>query len=441
LRLFALQYLERGDKNRFVKRFKSADEFDLALFERAKREFQTLARTFSMITTFLNTAIPLEGREDPRPVNYGFHSYSDLFNARQLLCLASVLEAISSIENTAIQESLLLAFSDSLASNNMLCYYAFDYDKVTPLFGLHGYNMVTRPVENNGWGAPLGRGTFKNCVAKMLKGLRGMSSYDWSSVENKRAGNCFPELPASDSSDLPRPASTGRHYVDLRRASARQIQLPDNSIDLILTDPPYFDNLNYGEMSDFYYAWLRPILKNRYPQEFQPLNCVGMVDRIHGNGDQESLDRFRNGLVQVFSECNRVLREAGIMALTFHHKRREPWSALVEALNQAGFTVIQLVPLRSEGRSGFHSAPGNLKWDAVLVCRPSASGPCLCIETGKADAIHLLKKWERQLGKVVGGPSEEDWRSLGFAVDCFLNQSILRERLGNIPICSQGGES
>ena len=86
---------------------------------------------------------------DKRPISYGFHRYAELFNSRQLLCLATILRTILNVKEDSLQELLLLAFSDSLASNNMMCYYAFDYDKMTPLFGLHGYNVVTRPVENN----------------------------------------------------------------------------------------------------------------------------------------------------------------------------------------------------------------------------------------------------------------------------------------------------
>lgn len=221
--------------------------------------------------------------------------------------------------------------------------------------------------------------------------------------------------------------------VDLYRASADQTMLLDNSIDLILTDPPYFDNLNYGEMSDFFYAWLRPILNQRYPEEFEPINCVGMADRIHGNGDPQSLSHFCNGLTKVFSECKRVLKDSGIMALTFHHRREEPWLALSEALIQAGFTIVQVIPVRSEGRSGFHSAPGNLKWDVVFVCRPSTSN--VRAHQGKGlDAEHTLEKWKKDLMELDGSPSEDDWRSLELAIKCMARHmtSIKNENVGVI---------
>jgi len=240
-KLFALQYLELDKQHRLVKLFKRASEFDLTLFDVAKREFSTIVKTFPEIQSFLSTVIPLEGREDKRPINYGFHHYAELFNARQLLCLTNILRAILDIQENSLQELLILAFSDSLASNNMMCYYAFDYDKITPLFGMHGYNMVTRPVENNVWGISLGRGTFKNCFSKILKGLRYMrnsgspNGFGQSGAGGKRNDSNGVEMNSSrlDTAILPKLST-----VDLYRASADQTMLLDTSIDLILTDPP-----------------------------------------------------------------------------------------------------------------------------------------------------------------------------------------------------------
>jgi putative DNA methylase len=422
-KLFALQYLEPGKHRNPLKVFKKASQSDLTLFQVAEREFSVVIETFPAIQSLLNTAIPLEGREDRRPINYGFHHYAELFNARQLLCLTNILKAILDIQDNSLQELLLLAFSDSLASNNMMCYYAFDYDKLTPLFGMHGYNMVTRPVENNVWGTSLGRGSFKNCFTKVLKGLSYMrnSGFSQSGVIVKRNGSDGVEMNSSgsDAAILHKLSA-----VDLHRVSADQTMLSDNSIDVILTDPPYFDNLNYGEMSDFFYAWLRPFLNQRYPEEFKPINCVGITDHIHGNADPQSLLHFRNGLTKVFSECKRVLKDSGIMALTFHHRRDEPWLALSEALAQAGFTIVQVVPVRSEGRSGFHSAPGNLMWDAVLVCRPSISNVRIHPKEG-LDVEYTLKEWKEDLMELEGSPSEDDWRSLESAIKCMARHITL----------------
>lgn len=418
--LFALQYLESGDQNRLVKRFKKADEFDQVLFRMAEGQFSSVAQTFPVIKTFLDTFIPSEGRNDPRPISYGFIRYAELFNGRQLFCLGTILKAILNVKEEPLRELLLLAFSDSLASNNMMCYYAFDYDKLTPLFGLHGYNVVTRPVENNVWGTSLGRGTFRNCYAKMVKGLHYMRNTGRGDSSSQPYAGAKNNDPSGGEANRLSSAAAGllqELTIDLRRASGDNTRLTAHSVDLILTDPPYFDNLHYGEMSDFYYAWLSPVLNGRYPEEFRPPDCVTIADRIHGNGDPDSVVHFKTGLAQVFSECKRVLKEEGIMALTFHHRREEAWLALYEALTEAGFRIVEVVPVRSEGRSGFHSSPGNLKWDAVIVCRPSTLGP-LSHQKQEFDVQHRLRQWKQELMELDGCPSEDDWRSLGLAVKC-----------------------
>lgn len=418
--LVALQYLDYTSQGKLVKQLKRADELDRELFSIAELELSSAVEAFPAIQSFLNTPIPSEGREDPRPINHGFHRYAELFNARQLLCLSTILREILKIEESAVQELLLMAFSDSLASNNMMCYYAFDYDKLTPLFGLHGYNMVTRPVENNVWGTSLGRGTFRNCFTKTLKGLRHMRNSGASIFSGQLQIQGKDNNSNAATVEGQRSIATGifeSPAIDLHRASAHEIGLADHSIDVILTDPPYFDNLNYGEMSDFYYAWLRPILHERYPEEFQPSDCVVIDDRIHGNGDPNSIHDFCTGLTRIFSECKRVLKDTGILALTFHHRREEPWMALSEALIQAGFTVVQVVPVRSEGRSGFHSSPGNLKWDAVLVCRPSSVEAGLPGEN-EHEINYRLRQWHQDLAGLDEGPSADDWRSLELALRC-----------------------
>ena len=397
VKLFALQYLERNHRGGIVKRFKRADQTDQALFRKAEEDLSATVAALPAIQVFLSRSIPLRDREDDRPVSQGFVKYADLFNARQIGCLAAILRAIVGVRDVAAREQLVLAFSDCLASNNMLSYYAFDYDKVTPLFGLHGYSVPTRPVENNVWGAALGRGTFRNCYAKVVAGLEYMS------------GSCHStHRPQTDA---------GPSVVDVRRGSGEKSGLKSKSIDLILTDPPYFDNLNYGEMADFYYAWLRPILMHDYPREFAPLDCVTIQERIRGNGDEDAVSRFTEGLARVFAECRRVLKKDGLMALTFHHRRREPWQALHTALTEAGFAIVQITPVRSEGRGGFHSSPGNLKWDVVIVCRPLARSNSLC-KSKFIDPQQRFEEWRTELGDVEGGPSQNDWRSLELALNC-----------------------
>ena len=146
--------------------YKSADEDDIQLFEKAKNEFE--ARKPELL--FPRREIPTEGRSDPRPVNHGYTHFHLMFNERQLLCLSTLLSEILKIEDENVREFMLLAFSDCLDTNNIFCKYETNYQKISLLFGLNAYHPIERYAENNVWGTKFGRGSFTKCFEKMRRG-------------------------------------------------------------------------------------------------------------------------------------------------------------------------------------------------------------------------------------------------------------------------------
>lgn len=404
--LFAIEYLDKEKNGKPITRFRQATVSDHELFLSAEKESEKLDINYPWMEPFLQAEIPKDGRKDIRPINYGFRRYADLFNSRQLLSLAFIGDAIYSLPDQPERDLLLLALSDSLASNNMLCSYAFDYKKLTPLFGIHGYQVVTRPVENNVWGTLRGRGSFSSCYRKVKRGILSKSQI---SVTK----NSTPSL-ALQPEHLESPQIS--KVEGFQRRDARTTLLSDNSVDIILTDPPYFDNLNYGELSDFFYQWLKPLLQARFSAEMEPPNTLNISESLTAaqNG-RTTLQAFSNGLREVFVDCYRILKHSGLMIFTFHYKNGKAWGAVTQALRKSGFGVTAVSPVRSEGRSGFHSSPGNLRWDAVLVCRKKEwfSEPC---DWPKFDFMEQLEKWHEILDGRDGEPSTADWMSLGMAL-------------------------
>ncbi|MCX7682031.1 MAG: DNA methyltransferase [Anaerolineae bacterium] len=354
--------------------FKRVDADDLARWELAKAEFER--RKESLL--FPRQAIPVEGRSDPRPVNHGYTHFWQMFNERQLLCLSMLLERILDIPVQNIRELMLLAFSDCLDANNMFCKYEIAWHKVSLFFGLHAYHPIERPAENNVWGTVFGRGTFTRCFEKVrrakvycqrpyerLVDLRGKRYTKWTGGE-RIAGylvDSFDQLVATDQAVL------------LRCQSAEDLSfLPDQSVDAIITDPPYFDNVQYSELADFFYVWLRLALKDSYPW-FQP-ELSGRPDEIVQN---EKLGKttafFKEGLQRIFAACHRVLKDDGLLVFTFHHNQRWAWEGMAQLLLDAGFYVSATPVVRSEGKSGFHSSKGNIRYDCVLVCRKQPAPP------------------------------------------------------------------
>ncbi len=341
-RMFALEVLPDGSDKRVYKR---VDQQDLALYRRASLEWRKISSNRITVPT---ETIPVRNRSDKRPVSMGYRRYRDLFNDRQLLCLATLARAIKQVKPPKLRAFLALAFSDCLAANNMLCFYAFDYQKLTPLFGVHAYHRVIRPVENNVWGAELGRGSFEKCYYKVIRGKQYAAKpfeyrYERKTKRPKQvitgesvAPKMFARVPNKHLAEA---------YGVLLNRSSEDLQVIDSkSIDLILTDPPYFDNLPYSELSDFYHVWLKRLSLHSYPGQTDtrtPLDKSLYVRPRARRLDAEH-ERFSRGLASVFRECYRGLKDAGIVVFTFHHNNPLAWRSLGSAVLDALPMCFQL---------------------------------------------------------------------------------------------------
>lgn len=392
--LFALQVIDAAGKVHF----KKADDADLAIFDTARRLWSGGGKNNSFVPDEL---IPTAGRSDPRPICFGYRRYRDLFNERQLLALSLIAHAIADLPNGAPKELLATAFSDCLASNNMFCYYAFDYDKLTPLFGLHAYHKVTRPVENNVWGSIRGRGSFEKCYKKLLRAKEFATSpfeYRYSrrgQAIRVRTGESI-NVDITSEIDVHNGRSSG---VLLNTSSEHLGRIQGKSIDLILSDPPYYDNLAYSELSDFYHVWLKRLQLPSYAGNDRAQTPISESLYVGSRNSRPDRDHavYQSGLCRILRECNRILKDDGIMIFTFHHRSEAAWRALGNALIHAHFRVTNVFPIRSEGTSQFHSSAGNLKWDAVFCCR-KRKGDSSGRQSNCADrAIKLTNAWSKKL--------------------------------------------
>jgi len=354
--LFALEYLAADGRRGFA----VASAADQALYRRAADEWQGVGDELPVP----DASIPSEGRSDSRPLLYGYRRYREMFNPRQLFCLGTVAAEIRRTRDVEVRKALALAFSHCLASNNMFCNYAFGYRRLAPLFSVHSFRKISRPVEGNVWGLREGRGTFCNAVRAVLAGQEYMRHPFEYRYQHRSKPTRVPI-------GLAGRAALGASVRILNQSSADLPSIPSGSIDLILTAPPYFNNLSYSELSDFYHVWLREVLGSHYlghRSAHTPLGQSLYGGRREGDGEGATgTDRFQATLSQVFRECWRVAKDR--MVFTYHHQSPDAWRCLAQALLAADFDVIDVFPVRSEGRSGLHNYTGTIKWDSVLVCR------------------------------------------------------------------------
>jgi adenine-specific DNA methylase len=428
-RLFAVEYEAENKDGKLCRYYKSADDYDIELYEKANRKL----KEFSEELWYPKFEIPLEDRSDPRPINHGYKYYFQLFNSRQLLCLSLLWKEIVKINDIQTREYLMLSFSDALTCNNLLCRYASGYQKLTPLFGLHAYDVVSRPVENNVWGSKYGRGSFIKCVNKMIKGKKyGDRPYELR-YDTDKPERVYTEekITSNVTTDLAK-----WNFVEskclLNKSALILNSLKSSSIDLILTDPPYYDNLSYSELSDFFYVWLREYLpkdENRISDVSTPYKTALYVNGITDR------DRFIFELSSIFSQCRRVLKENGLMVFTFHHRKAQAWEALAKALWEANIKITNVFPVRSEGKSGFHSTIGTIKWDSVLICRPKESDILTADDTGFTSILQTrLEVWENLLKGLQLDFQWIDALSLGYSlgVQLALTRAMDNEQLGNL---------
>lgn len=365
-RLFAILAL-RPDGNKVY--LPTRDE-DLALF--AKAEARLKAEVLPLPTLAVRP-----GHNTDQARGYNYTHWRDFFNARQLLCLGLLLNAILEIEDEAVQEQMLCLFSSALEFNNLFCSYKGEgTGAVRHMFSNHILKPERVPLENSVWGTDKSSGTFSTLFeSRLIRAKQYLDQPFEIAFENdlfgQRTGTR--KIIASDPIQAQHVASwdelqtTDRGLMILNGDSSR-LPIPDGSIDAVITDPPYFDFVHYSELSDFFFAWLSPVLKFRHLY----FNRADSSDK--GEVQHKDPHEFSKQLACVFSECCRVLKDDGVLAFSFHHSRAEGWAAIHKAITSAGLAVVAAHPVHAELRASSpkSAAKEPISLDAILVCKKRA---------------------------------------------------------------------
>jgi adenine-specific DNA methylase len=363
------------------KGYKSVTKFDRERFSEASNE---LGAKWDDLP--FPTQERYKGSSD-RARNHGYETYDQMFNDRQLLCLSKILKAIGDIEDQNIKEFLLLAFSSATEFNNMLCEYNRTANKLEGVYKRHTILSRHQPIENNIWGTAYGRGTFSGEFDKMRAGKSFCTNPYEKYVENgetkQRDGvGKIEGYFTDDPSHLGEPVDgvDGATYnVHLRCGTSEYLPIDDQSVDAVITDPPYYDNVMYAEVADFYYVWLKQVLEDEYDHftaELTPKASEIVSDPAKNVETYRDEDHFITGLTNVFAESQDKLKDEGIMAFTFHHKETEGWSSVLRSVLDAGFYVTALYPIRGEMRGSTHiHDKANIEYDMIVVCRKREEDP------------------------------------------------------------------
>lgn len=362
-RMIAIEYICGTCRGRL---YKVPDTDDVAKLESIQAELDKNRDKFVIPKQKI-----LNGDSSVRWRTHNFEYYYEVFNSRQLLAFNYLLEGIRSIPDEDYQNAFITIFSNSLEYNNMMTPYNYPHRKLHHLFNYHAMPLTTTPVENSVWGIDNdGAGTFVNCYNRYLLAKKYCQTpFDKFKDKNGEIQTIFSEEVISadiveNFSDL---QNTGRGALLLCGNSANLDQLPDKSIDFVITDPPYYDSIHYSELSNFFYVWLKNIVNHDYfIAEHVPIDDEAIVNDTMDKGENE----YQELLTAVFKEAHRVLSDNGKLIFTFHHTKWKAWWTILRSIIDSGFRVIDSFPVMSEYKVNPHIRnKQSLDMDLVLICQ------------------------------------------------------------------------
>jgi hypothetical protein len=325
------------------------------------------------MTHLLNGGIP----------NHGFTHWWKMFNPRQLLVQSQLLRAIArgggAHRQWPTREYVLGAFQQYLRNQNMFAFWNPPADKLEPMFSNANYHPKSTVIENCVF-SPYGRGNWRACAEKLLESIEWAAapwelvSREWLETELSAAANG-----GNGKSDKVLCGDPVLNVAEVASISATDLSsLAVSSFDLVITDPPFGGLLHYAELSDFFFVWLRLVLKERYPDyftaEYTPKALEVVSNRAREPEDPDGF--YKRLLTQCWREAHRILKPGGILAFTFHHSEDAPWVAVLESLFEAGFYLEATYPIRSDETKGEGEfGARKQEYDIIHVCRKRAEEP------------------------------------------------------------------
>jgi putative DNA methylase len=338
---------------------------DRALFERASAQLRSSDRGIPRVEI-------ADGHNTRQILNYGYRSWSDCHNDRQLLALALLAEAIREIEDPTCRDAFAMLFSGVLEFNNMFASYKGEgTGAVRHMFAHHILKPERMPIEANVWGTPASSGSFSTLYrSRLLRAIDYRDApfevaivHDGNRRTGKKVMGVSPPI-RNRVCEIREGMTLSPGSVYLACGDSAQIKLRDGSVDLVVTDPPFFDNVHYSELADFFYVWQQ--------QYFDDAPGSGTWTTRRKEEVQDACaDSFSAKLERVFAECCRVLRDDGLLVFSYQHSREDGWSALASAVAGAGFSFVQSQPVKAEMSVAAPKSQANepTDLDMLMVCR------------------------------------------------------------------------
>ena len=320
-----------------------------------------------------------DGNKTTEPQRYGMLTWRDLFSPRQLLCHGTSVEVFREMLDADRAEGklnevrkaaygyLALALDKLLNYNSRMSVWMPTREVVANTFNRHDFAFCWSHAEMAplvvGLGFDWAIGQTAKCIGELVALIRPDA--------NKKSGDLFDE--AAPSKYTPPPIT-----ITCKPGDSLD-HIADGTIDAVVMDPPYYDNVMYAELSDFFYVWLRRTAGHVFPELFRRQltdkdnEAVANPTRFKGEKSAKVLAGrdYQERMASIFAECRRTLKPDGVMTLMFTHKASGAWDALTKGLMEAGFAITASWPINTEAEGSLHiknKAAANST--IFLVCRP-----------------------------------------------------------------------
>ncbi len=368
--------------------FRTATPADNASIRMSEYRLAELAPDWDDGDILPTEAVPIGN--DQRPHTYGMEQWMKMFSPRQRLahgyCVQAFRECVDADEDAGRLDDrrrsawayIGIALDKLINMNSLLCRWHPNRQVVAGTFDSHDFGMKwsysEMAVTCRGLGLEWGLNDIAECLSEMLS----MTGHVKNTVN---AGQLISETP----SEFRRAVAPPTQVI---QGDARDLPLDDASVDCIVFDPPYEENVCYAELSDFFYVWLKRTAGYVFPDDFtdylteKDQEAISSPARFKNRATKGksvktlALTDYQEKMAEIFTECRRVIKDDGIATVMFNHKSTAAWDALTVGLINAGFAVTRTWPVKTEPESSIHIKDrAAARTTILLVCRPREENP------------------------------------------------------------------
>ncbi len=391
------------------KRYRVATEQDMAIFKQAEACLQE--KREKLMLEWGMDPVPDEPIESKRPspnarglsavTRYAMNVWGDLFNSRQKLALIVFVEKIRQIHHHMLAKGLEEEYAKAIVSylglgidrltdkNSSLCRLIPQTEAIGFTYARQALSMLWDYIEMDQNEHPSG---WIAILSELIDNIQNSSFQNISTITT--------------------------------HSSATTLKYPSNFFNAILTDPPYYDNVPYSYLSDFFYVWLKRSTGHLYPELFStpltPKKNEIVAYTLDSGGFEAGKHYFEEMLKKAFQEIHRILKPDGIAVIVYAHKSTEGWETLINSLLNSGLIMTGAWPLNTEMRARMNAQEtGSLASSIYIVARKMQRQPTGFYTPVKEELNrYLTTKLERLWQEGISG-SDFFIAAIGSAIEVF----------------------